>query len=79
MSAYLLYDSGAFALQYSGRVTARYVGSHTRDHGRVDFDFSPPDGRSDAVGTLNGDSLEVQYSDMMQHSDFENAVYRRSQ
>ena len=32
-----------------------------------------------ATGTLKGDLLEVRYGDSMQHSDFENAVYRRSQ
>ena len=33
----------------------------------------------DATGILQGDLLEVRYSDIMQHSDFENAVYRRLQ
>jgi hypothetical protein len=32
-----------------------------------------------ATGTLKGDLLEVRYGDSMQHSDFENAVYRQSQ
>jgi hypothetical protein len=31
-----------------------------------------------ATGTLKGDLLEVRYSERVQHSDFENAVYRRS-
>ena len=35
--------------------------------------------RDSRRGTLKGDLLEVRYSEMMQHSDFENAVYRRSQ
>lgn len=29
----------------------------------------------DATGTLKSDSLTVQYSEGMQHADFENAVY----
>ena len=29
----------------------------------------------DATGVLKGDSLTIQYDLLMQHSDFENAVY----
>jgi hypothetical protein len=76
-STYLLYESGAFALQYStaGRP---YVGAYQREQNRILFRFAG-DGRWDAVGTIVGDSLEVRYNDFMVHSDFENAVYVRAQ
>jgi hypothetical protein len=32
-----------------------------------------------ATATLNGDFLEVRYDTNMEMSDYENAVYRRSQ
>ena len=44
---------------------------------RVTFYFGPDDNSPDASGILKGNLLEVRFSDMMQHSDFENAVYRR--
>jgi hypothetical protein len=31
----------------------------------------------DATGTLEGDSLAIQYEESMQHADFENALYVR--
>jgi hypothetical protein len=31
------------------------------------------------MGTLKGELLEIRYGDSMQHSDFENALYRRVQ
>jgi hypothetical protein len=77
-SRYLLYDNGAFALQYGSTADGQVVGIYTRENGRVTFDFSPVDRRWMASGTLNGDSLEVRYNDIMEHSDFENAVYRRA-
>ena len=40
------------------------------------FAFS---GGGDASCTLNGDVLEIRYSDGMVQSDFENAVYKRAQ
>jgi len=45
------------------------------------FLFDSSTGRSvdepwdDATGTLKGDSLTLEYDDIMQHADFENAVY----
>jgi hypothetical protein len=77
-SKYLLYENGAFALQYGSPVEFQYHGVHTRENGRVTFDFSP-NGRWKAIGTLNGDLMEVRYNDLAEHSDFQNAVYRRSQ
>ena len=79
-SQYLLYDNGVFGLRYDafGHV---YLGTYRQENATITFRF---DGgwtwdRGMATGTLKGDLLEVRYSDIMQHSDFENAVYRRSQ
>ena len=76
-SRYVLYENGAFALQYVS-LAGQYTGSYRQEDGSIYFDFNA-DRLWDASGTLNDDLLEVRYSDQMQHSDFENAVYIRSQ
>jgi hypothetical protein len=76
-STYLLYENGAFALQYS-TVGRPYAGEYQREENRILFRFAG-DHRWSAVGTIDGDSLEVRYNDIMMHSDFENAVYTRAQ
>lgn len=75
-SQYVLYDNGAFALQYP--FIAPYTGVYREENGRIAFEFSPG-GQENAVGSLDGDLLEVRYSERMQHADFEDAVYKRSQ
>jgi hypothetical protein len=77
-SKYVLYDNGAFTFQYPAQAVP-YLGAYRQENGGISFDFSPTDGSQDASGALNGDLLEVRYSLRMEHSDFENAVYRRSQ
>ena len=74
-SQYVLYDNGAFSLQYLTLGGGLAAGAYLLQDGRIGFAFS---GAGDASGTLNGDVLEVRYSERMQHSDFENAVYKRS-
>ncbi len=79
VSKYLFYGNGVFGLQYedSGYV---YWGTYQTDDAHIIFWFSAdriPD-EGDATGTLRQDLLEVRYSEMMQHSDFDNAVYRRT-
>jgi hypothetical protein len=74
-SQYLLYDNGVFGLRYDAFAHV-YLGTYRQDYDTILFMFG---GASTATGTLNGDLLEVRYSDTMVHSDFENAVYRRSQ
>jgi hypothetical protein len=76
-SKYVLYDNGAFALQYESSSNP-LLGVYRQDNGGISFDFGA-NNSSDASGTLIGDLLEIRYSERMQHSDFENAVYRRSQ
>jgi hypothetical protein len=74
-SRYLLYDNGMFGLRYDA-FSHVYVGRYQQNNATITFQF---DGSSTAVGTLKGDLLEIRYDLLMQHSDFENAVYRRSQ
>jgi hypothetical protein len=73
-SRYVLYDNGAFALQYLG---FEYPGSYEQDVGIIRLVFSS-DGRSDAIGTLNGELLEVRDRENMHPADFEDATYKRS-
>jgi hypothetical protein len=76
-SSYVLYDNGAFGLRYESPSGFTYTGSYRREDARIIFSFVS-DGRQDAVGTLRGDLLELRYGELMQHSDFDNAVYRRT-
>jgi hypothetical protein len=93
-SEYLLYDSGAFALRYQegwvypgtyrqedGTILFRFQDDWTWDQGWSCLrDSRPTSGHCPfASGTPRGDLLEVRYGDTMQHSDFENAIYRRRQ
>jgi hypothetical protein len=77
MSRYVLRDGGAFSLEYPS-LRLEYGGTYTNENGRVMFRFAADD-RWGAVGTFNGELLEVRYSEIAEHSDFEDAAYRRSQ
>jgi hypothetical protein len=94
-SQYLLYDNGVYGLRYDAfahvylgtyrqdndTITFRFDDAWTWDQGWSCLsDSRPTRGLCPfATGTLKGDLLEVRYGDSMQHSDFENAVYRQSQ
>jgi hypothetical protein len=94
-SQYLLYDNGVFGLRYDGSshvylgtyrqddatLTFRFDDAWTWDQGWSCLsDSRPTRGICPfAMGTLSAELLEIRYGDSMQHSDFENAVYRRSQ
>jgi len=78
-SRYLLYDDGAFVLQFlSGRT---YTGRYQQRGGDVRFqwDAGSAAGPWGATGALTDELLTVRYNIIMQLSDFEDAVYRRSQ
>lgn len=79
-SRYLLYDNRVFGLSYDA-FSHVYLGTYRQDDATITFRFQPPwtGDHVDATGTLKGDLMEVRYSERMQHSDFENAVYRRLQ
>lgn len=56
-----------------------YRGQYRDANGAIMFLFefqgrSVADAWDDATGTLKGDSLTVQFDEIMKHSDFENAV-----
>jgi len=94
-SQYLLYNNGVFGLRYdafphvylgtyrqdNATITFRFDDAWTWDRGWSCLSDSRPTGGlcPFATGTLKGDLLEVRYGDSMQHSDFENAIYRRFQ
>jgi hypothetical protein len=74
-SRFVLYDNGAFALQYEG--LGEYRGRYTESNGEIGFDWEGGSaaGPWGATGTLKGDSLTVQYNVIMQLTDFDDAVY----
>jgi hypothetical protein len=82
-SRFVLYDNGAFLLQYppSRFGDGRFPGAYRDASGIIMFLFRSSSGRSvdeewdDATGTVNGDSLTIQYRESMHHADFEDAVY----
>lgn len=81
-SRFVLYENGAFALHYLN-IEYVYRGGYQVANGVLMFLFDSSTGRGvsepwdDATGTLEGDSLTIQYEESMQHADFENAVYVR--
>jgi hypothetical protein len=77
-SQYFLYDDGVFGLRFEAH-SYIYWGTYLQDGTTITFRFDGDASSADeiATGTLKGDLLEVRYSELMQHSDFENAVYRR--
>lgn len=81
-SRFVLYDNGAFVLQYppSSLGDGAFRGQYRDASGGIMFLFEFQgriifDPWDDATGTLKGDSLTVQYEESMQHADFEDAVY----
>ena len=76
-SRFVLYDNGAFSLQYPNLGGLPYRGSYTEESGLLNFTWEACCGWR-ATGRLEGDSLKVQYNPMMQLADFENAVYART-
>lgn len=96
-SRFVLYDNGAFVLQYPSTATwdGQYRGAYRDTNGTIAFLFNWSTARAeherarimagagpaardpwdDAIGTLAGGSLTVRYDEIMQHSDFEDAVY----
>ena len=78
-SRYVVYDSGAFGLQYSDNGGFEYRGRYNQVNNTITFDW---DGWSvagpwGATGTLRGDTLTIKYNVIMEMTDFEDAVYLR--
>ena len=79
-SRFILYDNGAFALEYVS-LGLEYRGTYTDSNGVVTFQWEgwSVAGPWGATGRLKDDSLTVQFNDIMQLSDFEDAIYRLPQ
>jgi hypothetical protein len=75
-SSIVLYESGGCSLQYES-TPWELRGRYEHDEAGIRFYFSERTSPPDATGLVRGDVLEMRFSLMMQHSDFENAVYRR--
>ena len=75
-SRFVLYDNGAFALQYVS-LGIEYRGGYTESNGVITFQWEGWSiaGPWGATGTLKDGSLTVQYNLIMQLTDFEDAVY----
>lgn len=79
-SRFVLYDNGAFVLQYAiCNCGGAYRGRYTEANGVITFEWEgwSTAGPWGATGTLKGDTLTVQYNLIMMMSDFEDAVYLR--
>jgi hypothetical protein len=76
-SRFVLYDNGAFVLQYTSLGDKGYVGGYKDANGVIAFEWEgwSAAGPWGATGTLKGDVLTIQYNEIMQLTDFENAVY----
>ena len=75
-SRFVLYDSGAFVLQYMS-LGLEYRGAYTESNGVITFQWEgwSSAGAWGATGTLKDSLLAVEYNPIMQLSDFEDAVY----
>ena len=78
-SRFVLYDNGAFVLQYPSLGEGGYRGGYEDTNGVIMFEWEgwSVAGPWGATGTLKADSLTVQYNHIMQLTDFEDAVYVR--
>jgi hypothetical protein len=74
-SRYVLNADGTFALEYVG--LQPYRGRYTIEGGIVQFEFDSG-GYGGTGAFTNHDTLEIRYTSNMQSSDFDNAIYRRS-
>ena len=76
-SRFVLYDNGAFVLQYPTLGEGGYRGGYEEAHDGIAFDWEGWNiaGPWGATGTLEDGKLRVQYNLNMQLSDFEDAAY----
>jgi hypothetical protein len=77
-SQFVLYDNGAFALQYPSLNGGVYRGGYTESNGVITFSWEgwSAAGPWSATGTIKDGLLTVQYNVIMALTDFEDAVYR---
>src|SRR5688572_13463623 len=76
-SRFVLYDNGAFVLQYPSLGERGYRGRYEDANGAIRFEWEgwSVAGPWGATGTLKGDTLTVQYNEIMHYTDFEDALY----
>jgi hypothetical protein len=76
-SRFVLYDNGAFVLEYVSLGGPGYRGGYKDENGVLIFGWEgwSSAGSWGATGTLQGEYLAVQYNLIMQHTDFEDAIY----
>jgi len=80
-SRFVLYENGVFVLDFSAcNCGEGYRGGFTETNGVITFEWEGWNimGPWGATGRLDGDTLAVQYNLVMQLSDFEDGVYRRT-
>jgi hypothetical protein len=79
-SQFVLYDNGAFALQYPSSI-GDYRGGYTESNGVITFEWEGWSiaGPWSATGTINDGVLTMRYNSIMQLTDFEDAAYRLTQ
>lgn len=83
-SRFVLYDNGAFVLEYANlpicNCRGTYRGGYTQANGIITLEWEGWSiaGPWGATGTLNGDTLTVRYDLIMALSDFEDAAYVRT-
>jgi len=76
-SRFVLYDNGAFVLQFPSLGEPGYRGGYQQVNAAITFEWEGWNiaGPWGATGTLSGDLLTVRYNEVMQGTDFEDAVY----
>lgn len=75
-SRFVLYDNGAFALQFESPI-GEYRGGYTQSNGVITFEWEgwSVAGPWGATGTLKDGTLTIRYNEVMIATDFEDAVY----
>jgi hypothetical protein len=77
-SRFVLYDNGAFVLQYPSIGEGGYPGGYREANGTIVFEWEGWSiaGPWGATAAIKDRSLTVQYNEIMRLTDFEDAVYR---
>lgn len=77
-SRYVLYDDGAFALQFaSAKQYWEFTGTYVKTEQGIQFLFLSDQNDWDAYGKLEGNVMQVAYSAIMVDGDFNNGAYVR--
>ena len=77
LTRFVLYENGAFALQFKGSLPLEFAGRYTRVDSLVTFEWKGASAWG-ATGTMRGDELVVTYNAIMQLTDFVGGTYVRA-